>query len=101
MPFTDAEKQNIENAIVSSLSGNEEIEKIIIFGSFVDSPAPGDIDIACIEEGPEDYLSLSLKYRKQLRGVSKIIPVDVVPLKKNSSSYFTGEIERGKVIYEK
>jgi hypothetical protein len=75
---------------------------VIIFGSFPNFENPNDIDIAIFEKSSENYLSLALKYRKQLRGLSKIIPIDIIPLKdENINDRFLAEIEKGEVIYEK
>ena len=41
-------KLDIKNRIVEMLEGQSEIEKIIVFGSFLKSEKPNDIDIAVI-----------------------------------------------------
>ncbi len=78
-----------------------EVNKIIIFGSFFKSKNPNDIDIAIIQDSDSNFLTLSLKYRKVLRELAKKIPLDIVPMKKNTDSYFIDELTNGKVIYEK
>ena len=90
----------IEN-IREQLSQFVEINKIIIFGSFMKSKNPNDIDIAIIQNSDNNFLTLSLKYRKVLRELSKQIPLDIVPLNKNAKGVFMEEIENGKVIYER
>jgi predicted nucleotidyltransferase len=78
-----------------------EIHKIIIFGSFIDSDNPSDIDIAIIQNSDSNFLVLSLKYRKVLRDLAKKIPLDIVPLKENSKGVFMEEIRKGVMIYER
>ena len=92
-------KTKMKNNIVNSLSGQKEIEKIIIFGSFVDSDTPNDLDIAVVQNSSENYLTLALKYRKLIRSVSKEIAVDIFPIINTENSFFKNEIESGEVIY--
>ena len=78
-----------------------EIKRVIIFGSFFNSKNPNDIDIAIMQDSDSNFLTLSMRYRKALRELSKKIPLDIVPLKKDFDSIFAQEIEKGRVIYEK
>ena len=87
--------------IKHQLSQFIEVNKIIIFGSFFKSTNPNDIDIAIVQDSDSNFLTLSLKYRKVLRELSKKIPLDIVPLKKNTNSFFMNELIDGKVIYER
>jgi len=88
-------------SIRDQLSQFIEINKIIIFGSFIKSKNPNDIDIAIIQNSDNNFLTLSLKYRKVLRELSKQIPLDIVPLKENAKGAFMDEIKNGKIIYER
>ena len=101
MIIDDTKRLNFSNIIKEKLSQFNEVHKIILFGSFVNSTNPNDIDIAIIQNSNENFLSLSLKYRKVLRDLSKIIPLDIVPIKQKSEGYFLKEIYKGKVVYEK
>ena len=93
-------KQEIKNKIVKSLKGEEEIEKIIIFGSFNTSESPNDIDIAIVQNSSMDYLSLAMKYRKLIRDVSLELAVDVFPIKSiNKNYFFTDTVKKGELIY--
>lgn len=93
-------KIEVKNKIVDSLKGQEEVEKIIIFGSFNTSDSPNDIDIAVVQNSSENYLTLSLKYRRLVRSISKEIAVDIFPiLEKNNNSFFINEVASGEVIY--
>jgi predicted nucleotidyltransferase len=94
-------KQSYLNIIKKELSKFMEIHKIIIFGSFIESNNPSDIDIAIIQNSDSNFLVLSLKYRKVLRDLSKKIPLDIVPLKENSKGVFMEEITKGVMIYER
>ena len=101
MKITKEKKKVIIENIKNNLSSFREIEKIIIFGSFLKKNSPNDIDIAIFQDSKEDFLTLSLRYRKVLREIAKIIPLDILPIKKNSNSYILDEIKSGITIYEK
>jgi len=93
-------KKEIKNRIVESLKNQNEIEKIIVFGSFNKTEVPNDIDIAVIQNSDENYLSLAMKYRKLVRNISKEIAIDIFPvLEQNSNKFFHNEISTGEVIY--
>jgi len=66
---------------------------VILFGSFIKSSNPNDIDIAIVQNSNDNFLTLSLKYRKVLRELSKIIPLDIVPIKANANGVFLDEID--------
>ncbi len=101
MGLTDANKLNFINTIKGKLSQFTEVNKIILFGSFVKSQNPNDIDIAIVQNSNDNFLTLSLKYRKVLRDLSKIIPLDIVPIKQNSTGVFLEEINKGQIVYER
>lgn len=93
-------KIDIKNKIVDSLKGEEEVERIIIFGSSNQCDTPNDIDIAVVQNSADNYLTLALKYRKLIRNISKDIAVDIFPvLEKNDNSFFKNEINSGEVIF--
>ena len=73
--FTKAE---LKKAVVRKLSKNTHIKRIIIFGSFITSSKPNDMDIAIFDDRNEDYLSLAMKYRKKLRDIASIIPLSLI-----------------------
>jgi len=85
MKVTNNIKETIKREIVQCLSGEREIKKIIIFGSFLKFNKPADIDIAIFQESKESYLSLAMKYRKLTRTVSKKIPLDIIPIRPDAS----------------
>ncbi|WP_372950668.1 nucleotidyltransferase domain-containing protein [Mariniphaga sp.] len=58
------ERTYIKKKLSESLSKEKEVSKIVVFGSFLNSKTPGDIDVAVFQNSEEKYLSLSLKYRK-------------------------------------
>lgn len=101
MVLSDSKKQNFIKIIKEKLSQYKEINKIILFGSFIKSNNPNDIDIAIIQNSNENFLTLSLKYRKILRELSKQIPLDIVPVKQNAKGVFLDDINKGQVIYER
>lgn len=78
----------------------KEIVKIIIFGSFVDSEVPHDMDVAVFQDSNEGYLPLAMKYRKKTHEISDIIPLDIIPLKSQvETDPFLPEILNGEVVY--
>ena len=101
MTITDNQKELIKSQIRDKLSKEQEIQKIVLFGSFVDSDNPNDIDVAVFQNSNEKYLPLALKYRKLIRPISKIIPIDIFPLKANVKGAFLNEVETGEIIYER
>jgi len=101
MNITNTKKQNFINVIKEKLSQFSEVNKVVLFGSFVTSHNPNDIDIAIIQNSNDNFLTLSLKYRKVLRELSKTIPLDIIPIKDNSDGVFLEEINKGQVVYEK
>ena len=95
-------KNRIKKELCESLKSESEIRKIIIFGSFLKLNDPKDIDLAIFQDSNESYLKLALKYRKLTRKISKTIPIDIIPLRKNiSDSFILSEIEAGELIYER
>lgn len=95
-------KASIKRKITEIIRENEEVHKIVIFGSFNDSPDPNDIDIAVFENARTDYLTLALKYRKQLREISREISIDVIPVGIDvTENSFISELSKGEVIYER
>ncbi len=101
MSLIDTNKLNFIATIKDKLSQFKEVNKVILFGSFVKSNNPNDIDIAIVQNSNDNFLTLSLKYRKVLRDLSKMIPLDIVPIKANTTGVFLEEINKGQVVYER
>ena len=101
MVISLGQKELIKNRIKEQLSKEQEIQQIVLFGSFVRSSEPNDIDIAIFQNSTESYLTLALKYRKLMREIANMLPVDVIPLKISATGLFIKEIESGETIYEK
>ena len=102
MVLTAEQKEELKDSIRDCLCGESEVAKIILFGSFIHSDHPHDIDIAVFQNSSQNYLSLALKYRKKVRSIAHRIPVDIIPLKVHASdSVFMDEINEGEVIYER
>lgn len=101
MTVSNRQKEIIKSQIREKLSKEQEIQKIVVFGSFINSNNPNDIDIAVFQNSNEKYLPLSMKYRKLVRDISKILPIDIIPLRINAKGTFLNEIETGEIIYEK
>ena len=101
MTITNDQKDQLKTQIKDRLSNEREIQKIVIFGSFTKSNEPNDIDIAVFQNSDESYLSLALKYRKLVRDLSRLYPIDVIPIRANAKGSFLDEIENGETIYER
>jgi predicted nucleotidyltransferase len=96
------EKQKLKNQLVACLKGDKDILKVIIFGSFVTSDEPRDMDVAIFQESREGYLKLSMKYRKLIRPVSNKIPIDIFPIRADAgNASILTEIDNGEVVYER
>lgn len=72
-----------------------------MFGSFLTSSSPTDMDVAIFQDSDEPYLPLAMKYRSLARPVSARIPLDIIPLRKDATGPLMEEINRGEVIYER
>eukprot|EP01008_Symbiontida_sp_HLA12_P002715 NODE_648_length_814_cov_1.221418_g640_i0.p1 GENE.NODE_648_length_814_cov_1.221418_g640_i0~~NODE_648_length_814_cov_1.221418_g640_i0.p1 ORF type:complete len:103 (+),score=32.55 NODE_648_length_814_cov_1.221418_g640_i0:491-799(+) len=102
MSAWEKEKNEIKKELASSLKSEKEINKIVVFGSFLHSENPGDIDVAVFQDSAESYLDLAMKYRRLTRSVSRRIAVDIIPIKPAARAHsFLSEIESGELIYER
>ena len=104
MVMTNIQKAELKQRIVACLSVEKEVRKIVIFGSFLHNADPHDIDVAVYQESDEGYLPLALRYRRAVRAITHVIPLDIIPLRYNAgdrSSSFLAEIEQGEVVYER
>ncbi len=96
------EKQELKNQLVACLKRDKDIRKVVIFGSFVTSDEPCDMDVAVFQESREGYLKLSMKYRKLTRPVSNKIPIDIFPIRADAgNASILTEIDNGEVVYER
>ena len=95
-------KETLKKEIVEQLAGFPEVRKVVIFGSFLISESPHDLDIAVFQDSDENYYPLAMKYRKKLRSIANRIPIDVVPIRRRpEKGAFLQEIEKGEVLYER
>jgi len=100
MTVSPEERERLKREVANCLSAEPEVRRVVVFGSFVTSPTPHDLDVAVFQESGEDYLPLALKYRRLLRRVAATIPVDVFPLRVGGAvGEFLREVERGEVVY--
>jgi predicted nucleotidyltransferase len=100
--ISENEKQNLKRELAGCLKTEKEVRRIVIFGSFLSSPDPHDIDIAVFQDSDDQYLALAMKYRKRTRDIARIIPLDIIPIRNDASSGFLmDEIQQGEVIYER
>jgi uncharacterized protein len=102
MNIKGAAKERLKREIIEQLIEFPEIQKVVIFGSFLFSDEPNDLDIAVFQDSDENYYPLAMKYRKKLRSIANRIPIDVVPIRKNpENATFLKEIENGEILYER
>jgi len=102
MKFDQCDKDNIRKTLADALSCETEVRRIVVFGSFLTSLNPHDLDVAVFQDSDENYISLAMRYRKDVRPVARQIPVDVFPLKAGVlDDPFLAEIEKGETIYER
>jgi len=100
--MSEAEKAALKREVVQCLAGEPGVVRVVVFGSFLTSSAPTDMDVAVFQEGTEPYLELALRYRRRLRSVARRIAVDVVPVRPSPlPTAFMKEIEKGEVVYER
>ena len=101
--MANIDKKALRQELVTILQVDEQIEKIVIFGSFNESPSPRDMDVAVFCDSRDNYLTLALSLRKKLRNLSRIIPIDLLPIAipYDPAALFLQEINKGEVVYEK
>jgi predicted nucleotidyltransferase len=102
MVMSNRDKETIKRELVDLLKGQPEVRKLVIFGSFLTSVEPRDIDVAVFQDSSEPYLPLAMKYRKLTRPIARRISMDILPIRRHPEpSWFLDEINRGEVIYER
>jgi predicted nucleotidyltransferase len=102
MVATTQQKEQIVRDLAACLSREREVRKVVVFGSFLTSEAPNDLDVAIFQDSDESYLPLALKYRRLLRHIADQIPLDVIPVRPSAAGgQFLAEIQKGEVIYER
>jgi len=100
--LTQPQKDSLKHQLVSCPGGEKEVRRIVIFGSFLKSSDPYDLDAAVFQDSSEKYLPLAMKYRKKTRAIARIIPLDIIPLKAEAKSgTFMDQIAQGEIIYER
>ena len=102
MPFSEQEKNNIKRELVANLCHEQEVVKIIIFGSFLTASEPHDLDVAIFQTSDQAYLPLAMRYRSKTRKVSERIALDILPIKADANnSVMLDAIAQGEVVYER
>jgi len=102
MVATEQQKVQIMRDLAACLSGEKEVCKVVVFGSFLSSATPNDLDVAVFQDSDEPYLPLATKYRRLLRRIADQIPIDVIPVRPSvAAGSFLAEIQKGQVVYER
>jgi predicted nucleotidyltransferase len=99
MVATSQQGEQIKRELAACLSREKEICKVVVFGSFLTSATPNDLDVAVLQDSDETYLPLAMKYRRLLRPIADQIPLDVIPVRANGApGPFLAEIKKGEVV---
>jgi predicted nucleotidyltransferase len=102
MKLTNRQKEIIKKDLIDKLKKEKEVRKIIIFGTFLKSNNPNDIDIAIFQDSSESYLNLAMKYRRITRSIANKIPLDIIPIKSGiKDNIFLSELINGELVYER
>ena len=80
MVATSQQKEQIKRDLAAYLSREKDICKVVVFGSFLTSATPNDLDVTIFQDSDETYLPLATKYRRLLRPIADQIPIDVIPV---------------------
>jgi uncharacterized protein len=102
MVATTQQKEQIMRDLAACLACEKEVCKVVVFGSFLTSMTPNDLDVAIFQDSDEPYLPLAMKYRRLLRRIADQIPLDVIPVRPTAAGgQFLAEIRKGEVVYER
>ncbi len=102
MHLTEADKESLKRELASSLCNEPEVTKVVVFGSFLLTSDPHDLDVAIFQDSNLGYLPLAMKYRKKTRRIAHRITLDILPLKLDVlDSVMLDAIANGEVIYER
>jgi len=56
MVTTAQQKEQIKRDLAACLSREKEVRKVVVFGSFLTSETPNDLDVAIFQDSDEPYL---------------------------------------------
>ena len=102
MILNSMQKELMKKDLVSCLADDEKVRRIVVFGSFVTSDDPADMDVAVFQSGHDSYIPLAMKYRRKTRSVARRIPLDIIPIRAGAlDGSFLKEIESGETVYER
>ena len=101
MGLSEGQKQWMKEQLAATLAGQQEVRRVVVFGSFLTSTQPHDLDVAVFQDSGEGYLALAMKYRRLTRDIARCIPLDIVPLRSDATGTFLDEVNRGEVVYER
>ena len=62
MNFQGVTKEMLKREIVDRLYEFPEVKKVVVFGSFLNSEDPHDIDIAVFQDSNESYYPLAMLF---------------------------------------
>lgn len=95
-------KKRLLEELAACLRQEAEVQKIVVFGSFLHHLQPHDMDVAIFQNSDQPYLPLAMKYRRLTRPIARQIPLDIIPLRVDGKpDGFLEEVYRGEVIYER
>lgn len=99
--MTSDRKADLTRMLVECLRPAAEIRRIVVFGSFLTSASPNDMDVAVFQDSTDGYLPLALRYRRMARPVAERLPLDIIPLRSGADGEFMASIEAGETVYER
>jgi predicted nucleotidyltransferase len=99
--MTTDHKERLKAALARCLAQAGEVRKVVIFGSFLSSDSPNDMDVAVFVDEGQKYIPLAQKLRRLARPVSASIPLDIIPVRPNATGVLLDEIATGEVVYER
>jgi len=99
--MTPLHKDALKRQAATCLASAPEVRRVVVFGSFLTSDTPRDMDIAVFQDSDEPYLPLALRYRRLARPLSRQIPLDIIPVRENASGPLLQEINQGEVVFER
>lgn len=99
--MTPEDKSQLLSEVSRCLRPADEVRKVVVFGSFLRSDSPNDMDVAVFVDGGLSYLDIAVKLRRLAEPVARRIPLDIVPIRPDAKGAILDEIAQGTVVYER
>lgn len=99
--MTTDEKSELLREVSRCLRPATEVRKVVVFGSFLSSDSPNDMDVAVFVDGGISYLDIAMKLRRLAEPVARWIPLDIIPVRPDAKGAILDAIAQGTVVYER